>query len=109
MHVYKWVSAMKYDGLTGKVITPRDPEYQTARLEYNKAVNDYPAAIVYCLETQDVINAVQWARRNHVPLRIRSGGHSYEGYSTGTGVLVIDTTPTGGSPPLEGSTSWAPG
>jgi FAD/FMN-containing dehydrogenase len=84
---------MKYDGLTGKVITPSDPEYPKARQEYNKIINDYPAAIVYCYKNQDVINAVNWAKRNCVPLRIRSGGHNYEGYSDGTGVLVIDTSP----------------
>lgn len=83
---------MEYDGLTGKVITPSDPEYPKARQEYNKLINDYPAAIVYCYETQDVTNAVRWARRNCVPLRIRSGGHNYEGYSVGNDVLVIDTT-----------------
>ena len=83
---------MEYNGLTGKVITPNDPGYQKARQEYNKAVNDYPAAIVYCYDNEDVINAVRWARRNHVTLRIRSGGHNYEGYSVGMGVLVIDTS-----------------
>ncbi len=29
-------------------------------------------------------------KKNCVPFRIRSGGHSYEGYSTGDEVLVID-------------------
>lgn len=84
---------MMYDGLTGKVITPSDLEYPKARQEYNKLINDFPVAIVYCYETQDVINAIQWAGRNCIPLRIRSGGHNYEGYSEGTGVLVIDTSP----------------
>lgn len=83
---------MNYNGLTGKVVTPYDPQYPKARQEYNKAVNDFPAVIVYCRGTQDVVNAIKWARKNQIPLRIRSGGHNYEGYSIGTGALVMDTT-----------------
>lgn len=79
-----------YSALTGIVITPEDPEYDEARQEYNRAIQKYPLAIVYCLKIRDVSNAVRWSRRNCVSLRIRSGGHSYEGYSTGNAVLVID-------------------
>ncbi|UZN01071.1 FAD-dependent oxidoreductase [Lysinibacillus sp. MHQ-1] len=39
---------------------------------------------------QDVVNAVLWARRHCIGIRIRSGGHHYEGYSSGDFVLVID-------------------
>lgn len=83
---------MKYQGLTGKVILPEDPEYNQARQEYNIAVDKYPAAIVYCFDQCDVANAVAWSRKREIPLRIRSGGHNYEGYSTGDGDLVIDTS-----------------
>lgn len=83
---------LRCEGLTGKVIRPFDPEYEKARQEYNRAINEYPIAIVYCYNNQDVSNAIFWSKRNQVGLRIRSGGHNYEGYSTGTGKLVIDTT-----------------
>lgn len=84
---------MNFHGLTGKVITPSDKEYATLRLEYNRAINKFPLAIVYCYNPTDVSNAIKWCRKNHVGLRVRTGGHNYEGYSTDTGVLVIDTTP----------------
>lgn len=83
---------MRYQGLTGKVIRPGDPEYDRARQEYNLAVDKYPVAIVYCFSQQDAANAVIWSRTWKIPLRIRSGGHNYEGYSTGNGDLVIDTS-----------------
>lgn len=83
---------MKFQGLTGRVILPEDPDYNRARQEYNLAVDKYPAAIVYCFDQRDVANAVIWSREREIPLRIRSGGHNYEGYSTGDGDLVIDTT-----------------
>ncbi len=83
---------MEREGLTGKVIWPFDPEYDRARQEYNRDINAYPVAIVYCFNNQDVTNAIRWSHRNWVGLRIRSGGHNYNGYSTGNGKLVIDTT-----------------
>lgn len=83
---------MGYEGLTGKVITPFDPGYERARQEWNRAINEYPIAIVYCCSNEDVRNAIRWSERNLVGIRIRSGGHNYEGYSTGMGKLVIDTS-----------------
>lgn len=83
---------MKYQGLTGKVILPKDPEYDRARQVHNLAVDKYPIAIVYCIDPCDVADAVVWSRKLKILLRVRSGGHNYEGYSTGNGCLVIDTS-----------------
>ncbi len=83
-------NAISLSGLTGEVVAPNDEAYNEARQEWNKAIQKYPLAIVYCRNKSDVRNAVLWSRKNEVSLRIRSGGHNYEGYSTGNGVLVID-------------------
>ncbi|MFC0190189.1 FAD-dependent oxidoreductase [Fictibacillus aquaticus] len=77
-------------GLTGEIVTPEDPRYEQARQEWNRAIQKFPLVIVYCLEIKDVQNAIRWARKNKAEIRIRSGGHHYEGYSVGNGVLVID-------------------
>ncbi len=81
---------MRFKGLTGKVITPCDKEYDILRLEYNLDINKFPLAIVYCYDRMDVSNAIKWCKRNCIELRIRTRGHNYEGYSTDTDVLVID-------------------
>ena len=83
---------MKNEGLTGKAIWPYDPEYEQARLDYNRAINQYPIVIVYCYNNRDVANAILWSLRNQIKIRIRSGGHNYDGFSNGTGKIVIDTT-----------------
>lgn len=83
---------MNFQGLTGKVITPFDKAYNILRLEYNLAINKFPLAIVYCYNHIDISNAIKWCKRNCIELRIRTRGHNYEGYSTDTGVLVIDTS-----------------
>lgn len=79
-----------YKGLTGKVITPCNMNYDVARQEWNRAIQKFPVAIVYCFTETDISNAICWARYNHIGIRIRSGGHHYEGYSVGDGILVID-------------------
>ncbi len=83
---------MEYNGLTGKIVWPTDPEYDRARQEFNRAIDEYPLVIVYCENNQDVVNAILWAKKNKIGLRIRSGGHNYEGFSIGTGKVVIDMT-----------------
>lgn len=83
---------MKCCGLSGKVVTPGDPEYEQARQEYNEAIDAYPSAIVYCFDSCDIANAILWSREKGMELRVRSGGHNYQGYSTGTDKLVIDTS-----------------
>jgi hypothetical protein len=77
-------------GLTGQIVTPFDPIYNKARQEYNRAIQLYPLVIVYCRNKRDVSNAVIWSQKHGAPIRIRSGGHNYEGYSNGDFTLVID-------------------
>lgn len=76
--------------LTGQVIWPNDPAYAEARLSFNARFSRFPAAIVICNQASDVQHAVQWARARELPIRARSGGHSYEGYCVADGALVVD-------------------
>ena len=76
--------------LTGEVILPNQTQYDKARLvsNYYTSKNSQPSAIVYCQSTQDVQNAVKWALCKKMPVRIRSGGHNHEGFSSGSGVVI---------------------
>jgi FAD/FMN-containing dehydrogenase len=80
--------------LTGRIVVSGNPEYEKGRLvsNYYTSKDKFPRVIVYCQNTQDVQNAVVWARSKNVPIRIRSGGHNHEGYSTGNRVIVIDVS-----------------
>jgi FAD/FMN-containing dehydrogenase len=77
--------------LTGRVVTPKSPLYNKARQEWNRSIQKYPRVLVYCKNACDASNAICWSKTRCAPIRIRSGGHNYEGYSTGDGALVIDT------------------
>lgn len=76
--------------LTGRVVWPDQKEYDKSRLvsNYYTSKNSRPDAIIYCKNTQDVQNAVKWALCKKVPVRIRSGGHNHEGFSTGNGIVI---------------------
>ena len=58
-----------------------DPQYDST----------HPAAIAYCANATDVARCIGFARDHGLPIAARSGGHSYAGYSTTTG-LVIDVS-----------------
>lgn len=80
--------------LTGRVVRKGDSDYDKSRLGSNhyNSKDKYPQVIVYAQNTADVQNAVLWARDNELPIRIRSGGHHHEGYSTGEDALIIDVS-----------------
>jgi FAD/FMN-containing dehydrogenase len=74
----------------GPVLT-RGPGYASARRVYNQRFSGVrPEAVVQPLDVRDVQAAVRWADRFGVRLVARSGGHSYAGYSTARGGVVID-------------------
>jgi FAD/FMN-containing dehydrogenase len=78
--------------ISGSVVRPGNASYPMAAQLFNPRFDTVlPAAVVYCQSTSDVQRTVAFAREHGVPLTARSGGHSYAGYSTGTGV-VCDVT-----------------
>jgi FAD/FMN-containing dehydrogenase len=77
--------------LRGPVYRPGGPGYARARLVYNQRYDGRrPQAIAQPLDTQDVQALVQWAARHGTRLAIRSGGHSYAGYSTVSNGVMVD-------------------
>jgi FAD/FMN-containing dehydrogenase len=78
--------------LRGSLVLPSDRGYATAKqLELAQFDGVGPSAIAYCVSAGDVSSAVRFARHHGVPVAVRSGGHSFGGYSTTTG-LVVDVS-----------------
>ncbi len=50
---------MKKTKLTGRIVTPEDPEYDVARINLNLSLPKLPCIIVFCQNTQDVCNALK--------------------------------------------------
>jgi FAD/FMN-containing dehydrogenase len=75
--------------LRGQLITPADPGYDAARVAYNERFDAMrPLAIARPVSVADVQAIVRWSRAEAVRPIVRSGGHSYAGYSTGPGLVV---------------------
>lgn len=77
----------------GRTILPCSPEYPAARQIFNRSIQRYPAAITYCETANEVNSAVCHALSHGQTIRVRSGGHNYEGYCIGDNVPVIDVSP----------------
>ena len=76
--------------IEGMVILPEDEKYDEARSIYNAMIDKRPSIIVKCKNEDDVIDAVNFARKNNLDVSIRSGGHNGAGLALVDKGLVID-------------------
>jgi len=68
------------EGFRGRVVLPGDPDYDRARAVWNATADARPALVARCADPDDVV-------------AVRGGGHSYPGFSTCDGGIVIDLSP----------------
>jgi FAD/FMN-containing dehydrogenase len=76
--------------LSGELITPEEPAYDEARQVFFKGFDRTPLAVARVAGAEDVARVVTAAREGGLELAVRSGGHSWAGYGTSHGGLVID-------------------
>ena len=76
--------------ITGRVITPDAPEYESSRPVFNRAFDRHPALIVRCAGPSDIARALEFAQAKNLPLALHGGGHSRLGYGICNGGVVID-------------------
>ncbi|MGB2876165.1 MAG: FAD-binding oxidoreductase [Gaiellaceae bacterium] len=82
--------------LRGELVGPDHPSYEQQRRIWNGSIDRHPALIARCTGVADVIAAVRFARRTGLEVAVRSGGHSFPGYSVADGALIIDLGPMKG-------------
>ena len=78
--------------LTGRLVFPDSPDYESARILWARQFSTFPLVIVFCQNVQDVVNAICWCREHDVAFRARSGRHCLEGWSSVDGGVVIDVS-----------------
>jgi FAD/FMN-containing dehydrogenase len=77
--------------MRGHVFVRGAPGFGGASHVYNERFDSVsPLAVARPINAADVQAAVRWAVSHGVPLRARSGGHSYAGYCTLSNGVVLD-------------------
>lgn len=80
--------------IAGDVVGRSSGGYDRARLLYNTRYDAYlPLAVVRCRTVSDVQKTIAWSRRHGIRIAARSGGHSYGGYSSLPGGVIVDVSP----------------
>jgi FAD/FMN-containing dehydrogenase len=74
----------------GDLIEPGDSGYDEARAVYNGMIDRRPRLIARCVDTADVIAAVNLARETGTLLAVRGGGHNAGGLGVWDDALVVD-------------------
>jgi FAD/FMN-containing dehydrogenase len=74
----------------GELILPGDQHYETARAVFNAAIDRRPAVIARCVGLADVIEAVNFARRENLLVAVRGTGHNVAGFAVCDHGIVID-------------------
>lgn len=76
--------------ISGRVISPGDPDYDEVRAVGEGGYDCRPAVIVRPADASDVATVVRLAGATGLELAVRSGGHSSAGYGTTNGGIVLD-------------------
>ena len=76
--------------IKGRILTPEDPEYDTARMVFSGTIDRRPALIARVTDADDVARVITHARETGTELAIRGGGHSVAGHSASEGGIVLD-------------------
>lgn len=102
-------------GFRGEIIESTSPDYEAVRRVWNGVIDRKPAIIARCLDTADVVAAVNFARTNDMLVSIRGGGHNVAGNAVNDGGLVIDLSKMRGvtvdpetqTARVQGGATWA--
>lgn len=85
-------TALSHD-LDGTLVRPGDAKWATAHQLYNTRFDGLkPAAVAYVAHADDIRTTLAYARAHRIQVAIRNGGHSYAGWSSGNGKLIVDVS-----------------
>jgi FAD/FMN-containing dehydrogenase len=71
-------------------LTRDDKLYLQHRQIFNKRITLMPRLIAVCHDTQGVQEAIHYANQAKLAITVKSGGHSFEGFSLNEGGLLVD-------------------
>jgi FAD/FMN-containing dehydrogenase len=92
-HLSESAVAKLRSALGGRVSTRGEPDYDRARRTWNAMVERHPALVAHCASTDDVREALRFAREHSILLSVRGGGHHIAGNAVAEQGLEIDLSP----------------
>ncbi len=79
--------------LDGTLVRPGEASWAAARQLYNTRFDNLkPTAVAYVAHADDIRTVLAYARAHRIKAAIRNGGHSYGGWSSGDGRLIVDVS-----------------
>jgi FAD/FMN-containing dehydrogenase len=76
--------------MTGRVVTPSDPDWDSTRQVFNLAMDLSPAAVALPRDVDDVVAAVEYARANGLRVAAQATGHNADALGSLEDVLLVD-------------------
>src|SRR5499433_3617882 len=83
------VAALR-ERLRGRLVSPDDTGYDTARKVWNGRIDRRPSLVAFCADDKEVVVALRFAREHELLVPVRGGGHSCAGTAVCDDGLVID-------------------
>ena len=80
-------------GFRGQIVLPDDAGYDDARTVWNGSIDRFPAAVLRCAGTSDVLAGLGLVRETGLPVAVRGGGHNIAGFGTCDDGVVVDLSP----------------
>jgi hypothetical protein len=79
------------DSFAGEIHGPGDPDWDRARIAWNLAVDQQPAAVAIPAGHDDVVLAVEFARANGLRVAAQGTGHNAAAFESLDGTLLVKT------------------
>lgn len=81
------------ESFQGDIVLPGDANYDEVRAIWNGMIDRRPAVIARCTSSDDVVQAVNFARENNLLTSVRGGGHNIAGSAVCDDGIMIDLSP----------------
>ena len=76
--------------MSGRLVTPSDPDWDPTRQVFNLAMDLDPAAIALPRDVRDVVAAVDYARANGLRVAPQATGHNADAHGDLEDTLLVD-------------------